>query len=283
MNKPKEPNIDEFGINLNDFGITNKDLEKVEKYEKFKEGNFIPKLTIVLSALIFLIVFLKYMVGFLFDNFGVFVFLLTIILSFVYFMFILVFNNFLVIFISKTILMLLDVILFRKQRKYLNFVKEYKKKLEEQKRRQWEELEKQRRELKIKWSISELPKYIYRRKYEYWASLNGHIFEEDVGNLLNSIFSDVIFVIGSGGYGNYMLIPENGMNVPVQCKVQKRKIGLATVREFLGLMVANKYKKGIIITVNGASDIAQKLANKNNVEIWDASDLIDLQNKRISK
>lgn len=65
-----------------------------------------------------------------------------------------------------------------------------------------------------------------------------------------------------------LIIEKDGQRSAVQCKQWKTwKVGVKSVREFLGALTHAKIQKGIFITLNGYSGDAKRLADEHGIEI----------------
>ena len=64
------------------------------------------------------------------------------------------------------------------------------------------------------------------------------------------------------------------------CSRKKESISEGVARDLFGVMHANGFKEGIIVTVNGASSVTKQFINSSPghpISIWDDNDLIKLQ------
>lgn len=61
----------------------------------------------------------------------------------------------------------------------------------------------------------------------------------------------------------------------MQCKRYKGKVGISAVQEVLGAKGYYKADKAMVITNSYFTPNAIKLANANDVELWDRNDLIN--------
>jgi len=65
-----------------------------------------------------------------------------------------------------------------------------------------------------------------------------------------------------------LVIEKDGQRSAVQCKQLKTwKVGVKSIREFLGALTHAKIQKGVFITLNGYSGDAKRLADEHGIEI----------------
>jgi restriction system protein len=74
-----------------------------------------------------------------------------------------------------------------------------------------------------------------------------------------------------------LVLERNGETTAVQCKHWKTwKLGVATVREFLGALTDAGIPRGTIISLNGSTAAAQSLAAKHHINLLGEEDLAHL-------
>jgi len=131
--------------------------------------------------------------------------------------------------------------------------------------------------LKIKEEIRLLE--IYKKKAEYWYSLDGFEFENEVSNLFakSGQFINVFKTKGTGDGGIDLILTHNdGTKVIVQCKAHKKEIGPHTVRDLYGTMQSEGIKDGVLISLSGVSSGARDFIKDKNISIVDVNGIIKL-------
>ena len=79
---------------------------------------------------------------------------------------------------------------------------------------------------------------------------------------------------GSGDFGADIIIEtKNQSKIIVQCKRFKNKVNLKAVQEVIGAVGHFNADVGIVITNNTFLNSAKKLAESNDIELWDGSKL----------
>ena len=88
----------------------------------------------------------------------------------------------------------------------------------------------------------------------------------------------VDFSLGKGADGGVDLVLRKAGRVSlVQCKQWKTwKVGVKSVREFLGALTDAGIQKGVFITLNGYSGDAKQLAEKHDIEIVNETGLAQM-------
>jgi len=118
-----------------------------------------------------------------------------------------------------------------------------------------------------------------RTEKEFWESLDGHQFEEELALVYRCAGYDVVIRPATGDQGIDLEIHQSGTLVKVvQCKAQKRPIGPGPVRELsgaiLGLGVA---APATLASVSGFTKGARLSAQNQSIELLDLPDIIHLQ------
>lgn len=131
-----------------------------------------------------------------------------------------------------------------------------------------------------KYLIAEYEYNTYKQKLNvnYWHSLSGYKFEEEVTNLLIKLGLNAKKTKGSndGGIDIILYDENNNIDTLIQCKAHKKKLSPATARELYGVMKSQNIDCGLIICLGGFSNETIKFANSNNIRLWDVNDIIKL-------
>ena len=127
---------------------------------------------------------------------------------------------------------------------YLSFVDSFKKKIEQIAIRK----EKQRQE-------------------SFWRELTPYEFEMEVGKWYLVQGYDVRITQPSKDGGVDIVLSKNNVLTYVQCKHYKSKIGVAACRELGGVMLPNRVKKGVIVTLEGVTKKAQEYCAGARIKI----------------
>ncbi|WP_373534441.1 restriction endonuclease [Microcoleus sp.] len=80
----------------------------------------------------------------------------------------------------------------------------------------------------------------------------------------------------SQDYGADLILYKDGLKTVVQAKRSKNPVGIKAVQEVAGAVRHYKGNKGRVITNNRFTENACKLAQSNDVELWDRKKLIEL-------
>jgi hypothetical protein len=119
---------------------------------------------------------------------------------------------------------------------------------------------------------------IRRRETEYWFSLGGHEFEEEISNLFKrSGHFSVIKTKGSGDGGIDLILTANdGTKIVVQCKAHKAPIGPSIARDLYGAMHHEQVNRGIIVSLGGVTQGVRDFIEGKNISIIDVDGVIKM-------
>lgn len=106
-----------------------------------------------------------------------------------------------------------------------------------------------------------------QRQESFWRSLSPYDFETEVGMwyLLQGYDVRVTQKAKDGGV-DIVLTKDNNLTY-VQCKHYKSKIGVAACRELGGVMLPNRVKKGVIVTLEGVTQKAKEYCAGARIKI----------------
>ena len=118
------------------------------------------------------------------------------------------------------------------------------------------EAERQQREAeRARWRLrrhSEEAERTRRRKlHDYWMSLDGDEFEQELGTLYRYLGYRVESTPSSGDQGVDLILRKNGKTTVVQCKSHQAPVGPAVARELLGSLVASGADNAILACTGG--------------------------------
>jgi hypothetical protein len=115
-----------------------------------------------------------------------------------------------------------------------------------------------------------------RRKLDFWRSLDGQCFEQEVADLLRRLGHTVEIRGGSGDEGIDLVM--DGETV-VQCKQHASPVAPAVARELFGVMHHAAAKRGVLICPSGFTTGTVSFAKKVGLELWDGDSLIAMSNR----
>lgn len=105
------------------------------------------------------------------------------------------------------------------------------------------------------------------RQAEYWRALSPYDFEQEVGNWYISQGYDVKVTQQVRDGGVDIVLTKNDVLTYVQCKHYNSKIGVVECRELGGVMLPNRVKKGVIVTLEGVTRKAQEYCDGARIKI----------------
>jgi len=128
--------------------------------------------------------------------------------------------------------------------------------------------------LKYHKKLTEFESWFAKTQLDFWRSLSGRQFEIELARLLQKHGHTVKLVGGVGDKGIDLILDGD---TAVQCKAHKSKVGPAAIRDLIGSMKNANFKSGILASINGFSKGVYEYNKKNNIQLLDASNYIQLQ------
>lgn len=113
--------------------------------------------------------------------------------------------------------------------------------------------------------------------YQIDYKLTGYEFEEFTKNLLiDNGFEKVIVTKSSNDYGADLTAVKDSIKYAIQCKKYSNPVGINAIQEILGSKSLYNCHVAVVLTNNTFTPNAKKLADSNNILLWDRQKLIDM-------
>ncbi|SDC00764.1 Restriction endonuclease [Pelagirhabdus alkalitolerans] len=109
--------------------------------------------------------------------------------------------------------------------------------------------------------------------------MSGYDFEGIVGKLFEKMDYVVEITKSSGDQGVDVIANKYNHSIGIQTKLYSRPVNNNAVQEVVAGLKYYKLSKGYVITNNYFTDSAIKLAESNNIVLWDRDELIDKLNR----
>jgi Restriction endonuclease len=107
------------------------------------------------------------------------------------------------------------------------------------------------------------------------SGLSGQDFEKVLINQFRDLGYSAEETPASGDYGSDIIVTtKNESKISVQCKRFGSKVNLKAVQEVIGSLAHYACDFGIVITNNSFLNSAIKLADSNDIELWDGDSLL---------
>ncbi len=106
-------------------------------------------------------------------------------------------------------------------------------------------------------------------------AMTGKEFEIFLDVHFRNLGYSVTLTQDSQDYGADLILDKDGSKTVVQAKRSKNSVGIKAVQEVAGAVRHYKGNKGRVITNNRFTENACKLAQSNDVELWDRKKLIE--------
>ncbi len=119
-----------------------------------------------------------------------------------------------------------------------------------------------------------------RIKREFWLSLTGLEFENQMTNIFSRLGYEATKTRSTGDGGVDIILEDGGGNrTLVQCKAHKNQIGPHVVRDLFGVMSDERAQGGMLINLGGFTQGVRTFAEGKNIQLLDLEDVINLQGK----
>lgn len=112
-----------------------------------------------------------------------------------------------------------------------------------------------------------------RAKIDWWYDLTPFQFEHEVAEWFRRKGYDAKTTSYVGDGGVDIVLKKGGETIFVQCKHYKNPVGVAVIRELLGVVIDGKASNGILVCLCTPSQGAIDFANKNSINIITAHQL----------
>ena len=119
--------------------------------------------------------------------------------------------------------------------------------------------------------------YLIRTEKEFWYSLDGHSFENEIAKIFKKEgFDTKISKVGADG-GVDIVVSKNHKRYAVQCKAHTSKISESVARDLYGVLHSKNFDGGYLITLNGTSSKTKEFCENNKdkpIIIWTINDIL---------
>lgn len=116
-----------------------------------------------------------------------------------------------------------------------------------------------------------------RKKKDFWYSLDGHAFEQEIAKLFKKDgFATKVSKVGADG-GVDIIVSKNNKRYAVQCKAHTSKISEGVARDLYGVLHSRNFDGGYLVTLNGTSAKTKDFCKKNKdkpITIWTIEDIL---------
>lgn len=117
---------------------------------------------------------------------------------------------------------------------------------------------------------------IIRKKKEYWNSLDGWEFEEEIKIIYEKQGYQAKLTSYSADGGIDIKLKKDNKYYIVQCKAHKAQLGPSVIRELYGTMISEKANGAILATLEGVSSKAKEFAKNKPIKILTIDEIIEM-------
>jgi len=122
-----------------------------------------------------------------------------------------------------------------------------------------------------------------RAKKEYWFSLTGHEFENQLALLYRRLGYEAAVTRGSGDEGVDIRLSKGNEKMIVQCKAHKRPMGPGAVRELYGTLLHEEADIAIIVSLGGFTAGASSWARGKPIKMEDVDYVLAMEQEVAAK
>ena len=109
--------------------------------------------------------------------------------------------------------------------------------------------------------------YLQQKKKSYWKSLSGYDFEKEIATLYNKLGYTATVTPGSGDGGIDIILNKDNLRIAVQCKHHSRPVGPEPVRALQGVVAAQGYDSGVFVSLKGFTTSVPHEVRKSKILI----------------
>jgi len=113
-----------------------------------------------------------------------------------------------------------------------------------------------------------------KMKEDYWRNMDGLAFEHEVAKLYSAIGFKAILTPGSGDGGVDIILTKAGARTVAQCKAHAKPVGVKAARELRASIIDFEADSGLLITLNGITKPAQEYISDKPISVIDVKDLV---------
>lgn len=116
-----------------------------------------------------------------------------------------------------------------------------------------------------------------RTQVEFWKSLSGKRFEQELANLYSRLGYIVSLTPTTGDKGIDLILQKNEKEIIVQCKAHKKPVGPNVARELYGTLMAYKAHQAILASISGFSPGVREFVKSKPIKLICLQDIIYMQ------
>lgn len=113
--------------------------------------------------------------------------------------------------------------------------------------------------------------------------MSGSLFEELLLEHFKKLGYKAKMTPATADYGADLILEKENEKIVVQAKRWKQNVGIAAVQQVVGAINHYQANKGMVISNSFYTQNAEKLAESNNIELWDRDKLINFLSKAREK
>lgn len=124
---------------------------------------------------------------------------------------------------------------------------------------------------------AEFDTWVRKKHEEYWRSLSGIEFENELGTLFTLLGYSVELTPKTGDGGVDILLRKNGRLIVVQCKAHNKRIPIGVARELSASMADFHANEAIIACFEGVTKPVAEYIKDKRITVMKLADIIELQ------
>ena len=113
-----------------------------------------------------------------------------------------------------------------------------------------------------------------RKRREYWESLSGVEFENELAVMLRKLGYNVQLTPTTEDQGVDLIAKRQNKTTIIQCKRYKNPVGPAVIRELYGTVIAHHADQGLLACTGGFTKGVYQFAEGKPLLLWDMNELV---------
>jgi hypothetical protein len=120
-----------------------------------------------------------------------------------------------------------------------------------------------------------------RKELEFWVSLNGVEFENELGRVFQGIGYKVKRTPATGDGGVDLILEDReGKKIIVQCKAHKKPVGVGAIRDLLGTLYDSDAEQAILASISGFTQGVYDFAIDKPIKLLGSEEILKMARDR---
>lgn len=121
--------------------------------------------------------------------------------------------------------------------------------------------------------------WLIRTQQEFWLSLSGKRFEQELAYLYSKLGYKIQLTPTTADKGIDIILKKNGKTIVVQCKAHKKPVSPHVVRDLYGTLVDSQADEAILASISGFTSGVKDFVVDKPIGLISLEDIIYIQKK----